>query len=56
MDISPHPAADAKDDVTMRCNSAYPACQLAEMPRRRDSSEMFEVVALFLGAYAVLEG
>ena len=56
MDIPPYPAADGKDDVTMRRNSAYPTCRLAETPRRRYSSKMFEVVALFLGAYAVLEG
>ena len=56
VDIPPYPATDGKDDVMKRRNSAYPACQLTETPRRRYSREMFEVVALFLGAYAVLEG
>ena len=56
MDIPPYPTLDGKDDVTTRRNSAYPTCRLAEMPRRRYSGKVFEVVALFLGANAVLEG
>ena len=56
MDIPPYPAADGKDDIMTRHNSAYPTCQLAEAPRRRYSGKVFEVVALFLGANAVLEG
>ena len=39
-----------------RHNSAYPTCRLAETPRRRYSNEVFGVVALFHGTYAVLEG
>ena len=56
MDIPPYPATDGKDDVTMRRNSAYPTCRLAETPRRRYSGKVFEVVVLFLGTNAVLEG
>ena len=46
MDIPPYPTADGKGDITTSRNSAYPACRLAETPRRRYSGEMFEVVAL----------
>ena len=56
MNIPHYPTGDGEDDVKMRCDSSCLAQGVAETLRRLYSGEMFEVVALFLGTYAVLEG
>ena len=55
MDIPKHSTRDGEDDVKMRCDSSCLAQGIREAYRNRCIGQMFEVVALLPGAYAVLE-
>ena len=53
--IPEYSARDGEDDVKMRRDSSRLAQGVGETHRKRCGSQMFEAVALFLGAHAVLE-
>ena len=55
VDIPKHSTRDGEDDVKTRCDSSCLAQGIREAHRNRCISQMFEVVALLPGAYAVLE-
>ena len=53
--IPEYSARDGEDDIKTRCDSSRLAQGVGEMHRKRCGSQMFEAVALFFGAHAVLE-